>query len=405
MKLWEELISKCPPPGGSFFGSKTEGLVEREQEARNLTKLMLDRKPFCFLRLGDMELRLLLSLQENRFEDLDEINISDGPLSGTERIGNPGLGRDHLNRLLSAYEGADYVDFHEANWPNEHLVPLLKLRRGNITHRNPSKKTSLVFFSWLENEFKSFCENRRVGFAGAEVAILERLSKRKEFIAMADQFWARSAEYSFHQIRDNGRNLDKNLNIIKEDLRAFVLINRLDTLFLSLGGGAKIIGYELSRELGIRCFDFGALTRALTYSGCDGNRFSRSPHYPFLYRLSFSTYMDCLEQAMPAMSAEEVLAKAHGQLIQEIVKKEVGWSHASKEYDFCSQNIAAFRQSLRCYNKRYKKLFNVSPASKKERAGFLHFCGTHGLTLRGRFFLIWFHVKGVVASLLKRFRR
>lgn len=403
MTFWEELYSKCPPAVGSLFGAKSDGLKERGQEARKLTDFMRHRKAFCFLRMGDMELKLLLSYQYNRFENFSEHNISDGPLCGTVGIGNPGLGRNHLKRLQEAYEGADYVDFHEGNWPNEYLVPLLNLRRADGTHRNPDKKTSLVFLSWLENEFRGYCEGRRVGFAGAEAAILERLSSKPEFLEKAGCFWPRSAAVFFHQVRNNGRNLDQHLEVIKEDLRSFIVGNRLDTIFLSLGGGAKIIGYELSRELEIRCFDFGALTRALTYSGCDGNRFSRSPHYPFLYRLPFSLYMDCLEQAMPGLSAEELLAKSHGQLIQELVKKEVGWSHASMEYDFSAENVAAFREGFRCYLKRYKGLFNVSLGSRKERAGFLHFCGVYKLTLEGRLFMLQFNAKRIGRNLLRIF--
>ena len=393
MTFWEELYSKCPPASGSLFGSKSEGLEERHREARKLTDLMRQRETFCFLRMGDVELKFLLSLQYNRFDGVLEEHFTDGPLSGTVGVGNPGLGRGHLERLRAAYEGADYVDFHEGNWPNEHLVPLLNLRRAQGMHRNPDKKTSLVFLTWLENEFRDYCEGRRVGFAGAEAAILECLSTTSEFLEKAGRYWPKSAEVFFHQVRNNGRNLDQNLDLIKEDLRSFAVANRLDTLFLSLGGGAKIIGYELSQELGMRCFDFGALTRALTYSGCDGNRFSRSPHFPFMYRLPFPLYMDCLERVLPRMTAAELLAKAHGQLIQEVVKKEVGWSHASIEYDFSAENVAAFREAHRPYRRRYSGLFRKSPEARRERAGFLHFCGTHRLTLEGRIFLLVFKIK------------
>jgi len=103
--------------------------------------------------------------------------------------------------------------------------------------------------------------------------------------------------------------------------------------------------------------------------------------------------MDCLEKAMPGLGPAEMLAKAHGQLIQEVVKKEVGWSHASMEYDFSAENVAAFRDAHRAYQKRYKGLFRKSPEARRERAGFLHFCGTHGLTLEGRLFLWAFKIK------------
>src|SRR5205823_6369748 len=106
------------------------------------------------------------------------------------------------------------------------------------------------------------------------------------------QYWPERARIFYHQVRDDGRNLDANLDLVKEDLREFVREHRLDTLFLSLGGGAKILGYELSRELGICCFDFGAMIRTFTYSGCDGNRVARSPHSPFFFRIPCQTHMD-----------------------------------------------------------------------------------------------------------------
>jgi hypothetical protein len=36
-------------------------------------------------------------------------------------------------------------------------------------------------------------------------------------------------------------------------------------------------------------FDFGAMIRAFTHSGCDGNRTPRSPHSPFFFRIQFKT--------------------------------------------------------------------------------------------------------------------
>jgi hypothetical protein len=104
--------------------------------------------------------------------------------------------------------------------------------------------------------------------------------------------------------------------------------------------------------------------------------------------------MDCLEKAMPNLMPAELLAKAHGQLILEVMKKEVGWSFASWEYDFSGKNEAAFTEAFKEYQARYKPLFEISPETKKERAGFLHFCGTHELTLEGRLFLALFRAKG-----------
>jgi hypothetical protein len=398
MTFYEELLRSCPPPSGGPFGKKQDGYDARLVQAKLLSQLMRRRRPFCFLRMGDMELAYLLAQQQQR---LDGIDFRDGPTSGTQAYTNPGLSADHAERLRTAYEEADYVDFHEGNWPNEHLVLKLTLKRAPDSHRNATKETSLVFLTWTEREFKEYCSRRRIGFAGAEARLLELLSQTPVFARAAAAYWPESAEVFYHQVRNDGRDLDANLDLVKQDLRQFVKAHEIDTLFLSLGGGAKILGYELSRELGICCFDFGAMIRALTYSGCDGNRAARSPHSPFLFRIPFSVYMEALERAFPNLTPAEVLAKAHGQLLLELMKKEIGWTSVSSEFDFSGENLAGFRGAFRNYRQRYGKLFSLSSETKAERAGFLHFCGTHKLTLEGRVFLLRFRLKTVARALLK----
>jgi len=394
---YEELLQSCPPPSGSPFGRKEDGYEARVSQAKLLSELMRSRRPFCFLRMGDMELAYLLAAQSNR---VDEIQFAGGPMSGTQAYGNPGLSARHAKRLRKAYEGADYVDFHEQNWPNEHLVPRLVLEMAPGSYRNPTTEASLVFLTWTEHEFRQYCQDRRVGFAAAEARLLEFLSKMPEFRRAAADYWPEKAYIFYHQVRDDGRKLDANLDLVKEDLRGFVKEHRLDTLFLSLGGGAKILAYELSRELGICCFDFGAMSRALTYSGCDGNRTARSTHSPFLFRIPFGVYMNVLEQAMPNLTPAQLLAKAHGQLLLEVVKKEIGWTFVSSDFDFNRENLSNFRNAFKEYRRRYKKLFGLSPLTKKERTGFLHFCGTHRLTLEGRAFLFGFCLKSLGRRLL-----
>jgi hypothetical protein len=398
MTFHEELLQNCPAPRGSLFGKKQDGYKARLAQAELLSDMMRDRRPFCFLRMGDMELRYLLAEQGKR---LDEIEPGDGPISGTQAYGNPGLSAGQAQRLRRAYEQADYVDFHEGNWPNEHLVTRLRLERAANSYRNPTKETSLVFLTWTEKEFKDYCQGRRIGFAGAEARVLELLVQTAEFQQAAANYWPEKAQIFYHQLRNDGRDLDANLDVVKQDLRQFVQAHQIDTLFLSLGGGAKIVGYELSRELGICCFDFGAMLRALTYSGCDGNRTARSTHSPFLFRIPFGVYMDALQKAMPNLAPAELLAKAHGQLLLELMKKEIGWTSVSWEFDFSEENVSAFRDAFEEYRNRYRKLFRSSSATKLERAGFLHFCGTHRLTLEGRLFLLLFRLKGAVSHLLE----
>ena len=400
MSYYQELYKNIPSPIEGMFGKREKPNYGRYEEAARLAQLMQSHRPFCFIRMGDVELKYLLTYQADQLDQLDPKEYADGPLSGTQGIGNPGLGPRHAERLWNVYEQADYVDFHERNWPNEHLVPELKLVQCPGSTQNPDKNTSCIFLTWVEKEFKSYCQGRRIGFAGAEARLLEILSKTVEFQTAAKDYWPTQAEIFFHQARNDGRDLDANLDLVKDELRSFVTENKIDTLFISLGGGAKIIGYELSRELGICCFDFGAMTRALTYSGCDGNRFARSPHSPFLYRISFDTYMNALEEAFPKLSPAQLLAKSHGQLILEVMKKDIGWTYASWEYDFSDDNKATFQSAYKVYIARYRHLFSVNADTSKERASFIHFCGTHHLTIEGRLFLLKFKAKALMKKIL-----
>src|SRR5437660_4474776 len=81
MTYYQELLQSCPPPpSGSPFGKKQDGYDARLAQAQLLSQLMRRRRPFCFLRMGDMELAYLLAQQEQRLEGID---FRDGPTSGT----------------------------------------------------------------------------------------------------------------------------------------------------------------------------------------------------------------------------------------------------------------------------------------------------------------------------------
>lgn len=393
------LLGSAPPELCLPLAEKKTDEALRLREARRLSDLMETKSCFCFLRLGDMDLAYLLAAQDGQ---LANFTYHDGPVTGTRPVGNPGIGPDYALRLQTAFEKADYVDFHERLWPVGAMLPKLKLQRSLQLHRNPNSETSYILLTWLEKEFKRFCRGKRVGLAGAEARLLEILSVTPEFQRVAANYWPRQEKFYFHQVREDGRNLNANLDLVKEDLKQFTKKHKLDVLFLSLGGGAKILCYELSRELNIRCFDFGAALRALTYSACDGNRAARSTHTPFLFRLSFGGYMSALEKAFHQLSPEELLAKSHAQLLLEVQKKEVGWTHRSFEYDFSAENVAAFQKSFREYRNRYSHLFRSSSVTIKERKDFLYFSGEHGLTMEGRAYYLWIKTKATVKQAARK---
>jgi hypothetical protein len=360
---------------------------------------MADTPGFSFVRLGDGDLILLLAWQEGRSGTLDR----EGPqIGGAAARQNRAISLRHAERLHRAIERASYVDFYDRIWPNSELLPRLHLSRPAGSYRNPDAETSVIIMTWLEFEFKEYCRGQRIGIMGAEAGLLQELMRDPSFHDASRQYWPVDSEIHILRPRDDGRNLDNNLDLVADDLRQWIRAKRLDTVFLSLGAAAKILCVELADELGVSFFDFGAMLRALTYSGSPGNLAFRGTHLPFLFRVPFVTWCKAMERVWPDLKPQEKLAKVHAQLILEVQEKEVGWTHASWEYDFSKENVAHFKESFREYKRRYRHLFNHSAITRKERADFLHFCGTHKLTWEGRLFMAKFHAKGIVRRCLGR---
>ena len=381
------------------MGGRQDPIVTgRLAEAKRITALLHKKEAFSLVRLGDFDVAFLLAT-ENGFRG--NLFPDDLVISGTEGLGSPGLDSSQAVRLRAALESADYADFWDLQWKDGTMLDRLALNRNPGTTRNPTRETSFILPTWMEYEFKEYCQNRKILFCGAEAPLLEELLRNPEYRAIARDYWPDQCEASFLRPRENGRKLSKNLDGIKKDIAETIDKYGIDTLLLSLGGGAKILCCELAQEVGIRAIDFGAFMRSLTYSGSDGNRASRSTHAAYLFRVPFAIYMDALEKTYPNLTSEELLAKAHAQLILEMQKKEVGWSHSAWEYDFSSENLRHFKEGNREYRRRYNNLFKKSDITQKERADFLHFCGTHKLTWEGIFFFYCFKIKGWFKQLLK----
>jgi hypothetical protein len=371
--------------------------VARLEEVKRLGELFRRRRPFSFVRLGDYDVGFLLSVahcEPNTFVGDDTI------ISGTRASGSPGLTSKDALRLRKALETADYLDFHERLWKHDEFLSRVGLDRPIGALRNPDRETSYILPTWVELDLKEYCAGRRVLFCGAEAPLLETLLGKKEFRKSAGELWNSTIQPFFLRPRSDGERLSENLDQIKHDLMSAIRKRKIDTVFLSLGGAAKILCVEIARELGVCAIDFGACLRALTYSGSDGSRGTRSTHTIFYYRVEFEAYLDALERAFPDLSSDRKLAKAHAQLLLEVQKKEIGWSHASFEFDFNSQNLEAFRRGFLIYHRRCKRWFSKSAQSRKERSDFLHFCGTHGLTKEGIRFLFWFNAKSRLRSIL-----
>jgi hypothetical protein len=132
-----------------------------------------------------MQLTYLLAYQEK----LDGcFSVDHRPVSGTIPYPNLGIGMEHSSRLWEAFENAAYVDFHERLWPNSVLLPRLKLNRAKGSHNNPDAETSYILPTWIESEFRNYCADRKVGFAGAEVRLLEEVLGNSAFQEISRPF-------------------------------------------------------------------------------------------------------------------------------------------------------------------------------------------------------------------------
>lgn len=358
---------------------------ERRAEALRLQRLLETNKAFSFIRIGDFEFALLEDGQDPIGKD------KAWDIAGTEPRGSTGLDGRHREDLIDAICQADFVDFLDLNWP-EGFEPLVRYR-AMAKAACSSYRASYILGTWMEHHFKEYCRGRRVLFCGAEAPILENLCKDPEYLKAAEELFEPGEGTIFLRPREDGRNLANNLDGIREDIIDCVRQNRIDTVFLSLGAGAKILCVDLARELGIHAIDFGVFMRALCYSGSDGNRAARSTHSAFLFRVPFLTYMQAVEKAFPNLKPEEILAKAHAQLLIEIQKKEFGWSHDSVELEFSEQNIKAFKKSFKSYKRHYRGIFKHSQQTRRERLNFLHFCGKNRLSFEGKIFYIKFNIK------------
>lgn len=330
--------------------------AERRAVAAQLTKLMESTPGFTYLRLGDGELRLLLAAQNHSW-NASEL-VPDLPASIRVANSNPGLHEADMPRLRRAYESGSWIDryenvpynrahLHELNWQQ---VP------GAVT--NPTPETSQIFIDWTWHEMRGYLTRHRCLFCGAEAALLQALLALPEYRALAQRFWPENASIFFLQARRDGKHLSEDLDLIKSDLAAEIDRHQIDTIFLSLGGAAKIIGHELAKEKGIRAFDFGSMMRALCYSGSDGLSGWRSAHYPFLMRVPFDLYMRALQSAHPDLDPVTLISKAHAQLTRELIRQEPLQFAACEldlpsAYDPSRENVKHFLESYAVYRRHY----------------------------------------------------
>jgi hypothetical protein len=370
------------------FGHYRPTNVEiRRSECRRISELMGAERPFSFLRLGDMELMFLIACQNNvpvYWASAAEAEV--GKVSSTVAFGHPGLKPEHAARLQVAYENCSYLDFHDGWLTNQREFPKWSFERASNLHRNPGAEASQLFFDWLRYEFRNYVSGRRCLFAGAEAGILQELFSDPEYRSAARDYWPEDAQISFHP---ETRRVGEHLDAIKADLLTAIRANKVDTVFISLGGASKILCYELANEEGICAFDFGSLMRGLTYSGSDGHNFVRTVHYPFYFRVPFDVFMRALQCSAPQLRADQLLAKAHAQLAMELIRKEEGWSYASEWsgadcLDLGPENRKHFWAAYEIYGREFRHLGQHSDSAAAQVQEFEAWRKHLGLGLDGK---------------------
>ena len=290
---------------------------QRREAAERLTGLLEASESFSFVRLGDGEIQCVLAVRDKMSPPRYRPTGS-APASVEAPFSVSGIEARHVPRLLFAYEHCTYLDYCDsipAVWSN---LPKLGLVREVGLLRNESPETSNIIFEWTWSELKTYLGRHRCLMAGAESALLSQLCKDSSYREVANPVLPFDNLPLFHQIRENGRRFSENLESIKDDLRQDIQKHGIDTLFLSLASGAKILCYELANELGIRCIDFGSMPRALTYSGSPGYHTHRNFHNPFLFRVPIGCYMSALERAHPELTIAELISKAQAQVLMEL---------------------------------------------------------------------------------------
>lgn len=326
--------------------------------AKRLTNLMQTIRPFSFIRMGDMELGLLLADQENIVLDWDQLDANNAESSRLVFC-HPGLPECYVSRLRGAYECATYVDFHEAWWINKALCSRVELDRPNTALKNNGEEDSLIIYDWMLYEFKEYISDRRCFFAGGEANILENLWNKEEFRNLAVDTIGFGCEAFFLQVAHVADRLDE----IKKELISLVEKNKIDTLFISLGGAAKILCVEIAEATGICCFDFGSLMRAITYSGSDGQGFVRSAHNAFYHRVPFNLYMDAYEGCNKDVKPSQLLVKAQCQVLMDLADQTPGKNEPTNGLQ--CKDLTLFADSLQHYRKRYGKLEKNSGMTRK----------------------------------------
>jgi hypothetical protein len=330
--------------------------LERAKALAELTELLESHEQFSYLRMGDGELRFLLHLQQGRLE-----SITRTPEHRSIELsrGCPGIEPEHGDRLLRSYEQCDYLDWYWNQEYNRNHNRELVLRAKSTQVQKESIEDTGLLTDWTWFEFPEYIQRHRVVICGAEAALLGELLQDPDYRQIAGRFFDHAADCRFVQPAGEGRNLSQNLDEIKAQIAATVRESGADTVFVSLGGAAKIVAQELAEELRIRAIDFGSMLRSLSYSGSAGHAFWRADHLPYFFHVPFRTYMRAYRNAFPQAASSSMLLKAQCQVCLEVQRKHPRLSIPSdaidsRNYHPTVENLARFNEAYHDYRRHYR---------------------------------------------------
>ncbi len=355
-----------------------------------LTGLLEKHAAFSYIRLGDGEVQWMQLAAAGK--DSHRYQYADAADHSIERVrGVTGMEPRHLPRFVQALHDANYLDFCDSIPAVRNYLARAPIARRRDGHRNPSTSASNLVFAWTAQELGEWLKNHRCLFAGAEAGLLAALWDDPDFRRGAAEVLPTDARASFHQVRDNGRRYSENLELIKADLVAAIAASGADTLFLSLGTGAKILCTELAAERGIRALDFGSMLRALTYAGSSGYQAHRDMHHPFFFHVPFATHMRAVERAFPTLAPAELAGKACAQLALELHPHRPFEFNTSDgvdggRLDLSAENLARFRDAWTAYRRHFWPRWRSVPAVAALDREFRQWLRKHGVGWQGSIF-------------------
>jgi hypothetical protein len=377
---------------------------ERIAAARELTDLLERHSSFSFVRLGDGEIFWLWHVQDGKAPP--KYRYFDNKATSIEiTMSTSGLEGRHYRRFVDALENCSYLDYCDSIPVVQNYLPVVRFQRDSSLHRNRSAEVSNILFEWTYHEMRDYLRRHRCLIAGAESALLRELWADPHYRRLSGQFLPEDAQIVFHQVRNDGRDYSENLDLIKQDLAELVGAEQVDTVFLSLATGAKIVCFELARDIGVRAIDFGSFSRALAYAGSPGYQTHRSLHNPFLFRVPFDTYMSALERAHPELTPAMRVSKAHAQLALEVQDLQplrfnaadtvTGVMEASQE------RIDAFKEEERAYRRRYRHAIASDPEARQLDCEFNLWRRKRGIGLDGQIFVLLVRAKGLCRRIFR----